>query len=290
MPVPSAITDLSQTAGSNYPSGSDAPTTVDDHIRALASFIALLRDGRGLSTEVDVASAATCSIGAANAPCVRITGTTGITSFGATYGGPRFVRFGGVLTITHNASTLILPGGANITTAAGDTCIAVPIGNPASGWAVVEYQRAALAPGAASTATALATGRTIALTGDVTYTSPAFDGTGNVTAAATIPAGSLAFAKMLATDWSNSKTTNGYTKLPNGIYAQWGAVTATTSTSTQTVTFPTAFPTACLFVLTNPQIPGGPLADSGYWLVTSQSTTQFQTFYTASRSWLAIGY
>lgn len=33
----------------------------------------------------------------------------------------------------------------------------------------------------------LTTGRTIALTGDVTYTSPAFDGTGNVTAAATVP-------------------------------------------------------------------------------------------------------
>ena len=40
--------------------------------------------------------------------------------------------------------------------------------------------------GNSSTATALATGRTIALTGDVTYTSPSFDGTGNVTAAATL--------------------------------------------------------------------------------------------------------
>ena len=40
--------------------------------------------------------------------------------------------------------------------------------------------------GNAGTATALATGRTIALTGDVTYTSPSFDGTTNVTAAATL--------------------------------------------------------------------------------------------------------
>lgn len=38
----------------------------------------------------------------------------------------------------------------------------------------------------AVTATALATGRTIALTGDVAYTSPSFDGTANVTAAATL--------------------------------------------------------------------------------------------------------
>ena len=36
------------------------------------------------------------------------------------------------------------------------------------------------------TATSLATGRTIALTGDVTYTSPAFDGTTNVTGSATL--------------------------------------------------------------------------------------------------------
>ena len=42
------------------------------------------------------------------------------------------------------------------------------------------------------TATSLATGRTIALTGDVTYTSPAFDGSGNVTAAATLAASGVA--------------------------------------------------------------------------------------------------
>ena len=42
--------------------------------------------------------------------------------------------------------------------------------------------------GNASTATALATGRTISLTGDVTYTSPAFDGSGDITAAATLAA------------------------------------------------------------------------------------------------------
>lgn len=40
--------------------------------------------------------------------------------------------------------------------------------------------------GNAATATALATGRTISITGDLTYTSPSFDGTGNVTAAGTL--------------------------------------------------------------------------------------------------------
>lgn len=40
--------------------------------------------------------------------------------------------------------------------------------------------------GNAGTATTLATGRTIAMTGDVTYTSPSFNGSANVTAAATL--------------------------------------------------------------------------------------------------------
>lgn len=40
--------------------------------------------------------------------------------------------------------------------------------------------------GNATTATALATGRTIAITGDLAYTSPSFNGSGNVTAAGTL--------------------------------------------------------------------------------------------------------
>jgi hypothetical protein len=143
MPVPSAITDLSQTAGSNSPTGGESPTTADDYFRAFASFIALLRDGKGLSVEVDLASGATCDIGGQNSPFVRITGTTTITSFGTNYNGPRFVRFAGALTLTHNATTLILPGGANITTAAGDTCVVTPI---SGGWVVLNYQRAANLP------------------------------------------------------------------------------------------------------------------------------------------------
>jgi hypothetical protein len=124
---------------------------------------------------------------------VQITGTTTITSFGANYNGPRFVRFAAALTLTHNASTLILPGGANITTAAGDTCLLVPTGNSASGWRVLAYVRAALAPGLAAS---LSTGRTISLTGDVTATTAAFDGSGNVSGAATIANNAVTTAKI----------------------------------------------------------------------------------------------
>jgi hypothetical protein len=139
MPVPSAITELSQTAGSNSPAGGDNVASVDDHIRALASFIALLRDGRGYAAEASVASSATTDIGGTNSLLISITGTTTITSFGANYTGPRFVRFSGALTLTHNATTLILPGGANIITAAGDRAIVTPTG---TGWVVSQYQRA----------------------------------------------------------------------------------------------------------------------------------------------------
>lgn len=93
-------------------------------------------------TEQDIASAATTDIGALNTTVARITGTTTITSLGANYNGPRYVRFAGILTLTHNATTLVLPGGVNITTAAGDGAVVVPIGNPASGWKVLVYQSA----------------------------------------------------------------------------------------------------------------------------------------------------
>ena len=73
---------------------------------------------------------------------MRITGTTTITSFGTNYKGPRFLRFEGVVTLT-NSSTLVLPGGANITTAAGDCLVVVPKATlgTADGWQVVGYQK-----------------------------------------------------------------------------------------------------------------------------------------------------
>lgn len=44
MPVPASINDLSTTAGSNSPPGSESPATLDDYLRAHAAFIAQLRD------------------------------------------------------------------------------------------------------------------------------------------------------------------------------------------------------------------------------------------------------
>ena len=120
--------------------------------------------GQGAPT--DIASGATTDIGSIRTNFLTVTGTTTITSFGSNYNGPKMLRFTGALTLTHNATTLILPGSVNITTAANDTCIAVPkavISGVPDGWIVLAYQTAA---GTSSGTTPIAqggTGQTTAL-------------------------------------------------------------------------------------------------------------------------------
>jgi hypothetical protein len=74
----------------------------------------------------NVASAGTVSLGEGG--FFHITGTTTITDIDfatAKDGRGAWLEFDGILTLTHNATTLNLPGGANITTAAGDRCYVV---------------------------------------------------------------------------------------------------------------------------------------------------------------------
>jgi hypothetical protein len=90
---------------------------------------------------VSVASAATTPIGAALANDINVTGTTTITAFDvAPAGSHRWVTFGGVLTLTHNGASLILPTAANIVTAAGDVAEFVSLGS--GNWKCVNYMRA----------------------------------------------------------------------------------------------------------------------------------------------------
>ncbi len=96
---------------------------------------------RFLANEADVASASTCDVGAAAGLKVRITGTTTITSLGSVANAIKAVRFAGALTLTHNATSLILPnGGSNITTAAGDAMLAAS--DSSGNWRVLLYQKA----------------------------------------------------------------------------------------------------------------------------------------------------
>lgn len=136
--IPSNFASWSATAASNAPSGTTAiGTNLDDNLRELQ---AVLR--ATLATQASIASAATTDIGAQAAGTLTITGTTTITSLGVVSAGIRKrLIFGGALTLTHNATSLILPNaGANITTAAGDTCEAESLGS--GNWRVAAYQKA----------------------------------------------------------------------------------------------------------------------------------------------------
>lgn len=106
MPVPSTIADLSTTAGSNYPQGTDTPTTGDDTIRALSSFIAVLRDlTNGTSTGASL-NAATFSglltLNATNLKSGTYTPTlTNVSNISASTARQcQYLRVGNVVTVT----------------------------------------------------------------------------------------------------------------------------------------------------------------------------------------------
>jgi hypothetical protein len=132
--------------------GGSLKVTYETDAVTLASGVAL-----NFATAVQVASATTTDIGAAASNTVEITGTTTITGLGtAAAGVERWVTFAGALTLTHDGTSLILPGAANITTAAGDVAHFKSEGS--GNWRCYAYHRAATVPfsGYASDATAQA--------------------------------------------------------------------------------------------------------------------------------------
>lgn len=144
------IPDYSTTAASNTTVGGIsiaegwAPSSVNNAIRAVMADLATMTQGGTKVAEVTVASAATCNILGAASDLIAISGTTTITSLGTGASRLKFVRFTGALILTHNATSLILPGAANITTAAGD-CMIVE-SDPSSNARVLAYQPADGAP------------------------------------------------------------------------------------------------------------------------------------------------
>lgn len=101
---------------------------------------------RECTLQSTIASAATTNIGVMSAgDTVHISGTTTITSFGTSTsanGLIRIVVFDGALTLTHNATSLILPTKANIITAAGDIAEFVCENTALGYWRCTGYQRA----------------------------------------------------------------------------------------------------------------------------------------------------
>lgn len=140
--VAATLAQWSSTTGSNSPSGAtNIGSGLDDNLREIQGVIT-----RGLSHKgVDIASATTTDIGAVEGLMHDITGTTTITGLGTVRAGIwKVLKFEGALTLTHNATSLILPGGANITTADGD--IAIVISEGAGNWRCAAYQKASGLP------------------------------------------------------------------------------------------------------------------------------------------------
>ncbi len=136
------------TAGNQNTSGNASTATSLQNARTIngvsfnGSANINIEDRRGTA----IASASTITIGAAGAgESIHITGTTTIASLGnATIGTRRMLIFDGILTLTHNATSLILPGNANITTAIGDS--ADFICDSANNWKCLKYTRASINP------------------------------------------------------------------------------------------------------------------------------------------------
>lgn len=88
-----------------------------------------------------ISDSATPDLGANAAHDLIIDGTTTQTAYGTVKAGTvKFVTYSGARTLTHNATSFILPGAANITTAAGDTAIWKSLGS--GNWRCLLFQRA----------------------------------------------------------------------------------------------------------------------------------------------------
>lgn len=90
-----------------------------------------------------------------------------------------------------------------------------------------------------------------------------------------------------------SKTQNGYQILPGGMQIKFGQTPSIASNGAINVTFPTAFPTACVAVFIIADTADGGGAENNYY-VSSRTATGFASVASRSNSstftWLALGY
>lgn len=104
------------------------PGLLNDAIRELISQIKRASADQGSDITSVGGAPAICATG--TSAYAKITGTTTITSFGtAAAGCSRWITFTGALTLTYNATSMILDGAANYTTTAGDVIWAVSEGS-----------------------------------------------------------------------------------------------------------------------------------------------------------------
>lgn len=272
--------------------------------------------------EVSLASATTTDLGSVGSNLVSVTGTTTITALGSSALATNaiyFVRFTGILTLTHNGTSLILPGAASITTAAGDTAIFKYEGS--GNWRCLNYVVSANGPSTFSpSSTSTLTNKTYdtagtgnvfkingtavsAITGSGSValaTSPTFVTPTLGAAVATTPAALDSSTKVATTAFVNPASSigsSGYAKLANGLYLQWGSFTTNSSGFTN-LTFPIAFPTALFSITASNTGSSNTNSSSPIFNTASATTTTVPcssvhdlngSFATSAISWFAIG-
>jgi len=88
----------------------------------------------------NIVSATTTNLANATWNYIHITWATTINSFWVVSAGAKYeLVFDSVLTLTHNATSMILPTGSNITTQAGDVAIVISEGG--GNWRIASYER-----------------------------------------------------------------------------------------------------------------------------------------------------
>lgn len=135
--VSTSLKDWSTTAASNAPSGSTSiSTNLDDNLRQMQATV------RQLASSSTLAAATTTDLGSVDAAIITLTGGVAtITGLGTVSAGiHKWVVMNAAHVLTHNATSLILPGGANITAAAGDTAFFVSSGS--GNWRCLSYTKA----------------------------------------------------------------------------------------------------------------------------------------------------
>lgn len=144
----SVFAQFNGTTGKLLKNSTSSPSSFATSAQGATADAALPKAGGALTGALneakgaDIASATTTDIGAATGNYVVVTGTTTITGLGTVQAGTRrIVKFSGILILTHNATSLILPSSANITTAADDTATFISLGS--GNWVCTNYDRKA---------------------------------------------------------------------------------------------------------------------------------------------------
>lgn len=143
--IANSLRAWSATAGSNQPTDSTTiGSGLDDNLRQIQAVVRQFLASKG----TNMASAATLDLSTADGYYIHVTGSTGpITSLGTEGAGISYwLEFDSTPTITHNGTSLILPGAADITAAAGDLALMMSEGS--GNWRCIQYQRSTYAPSA----------------------------------------------------------------------------------------------------------------------------------------------